>query len=407
MELTLKLLNGPMAGRSLRLPAGDLSVGVGDVDLQLALEGEITRVTLRVSPQGEVSLCDPVPCWIEGRRLQDERLPTGKIIDLAGLAFVLLAEGETFTERRIPERLPPGRWRLSRLQRRIAAGIVLAILLCAAAIAFYWEHHRESETDKVARLGIQRWLAVQHRQDSVKTLGFEWLQDGTVRIYGQCRWQKSLTGILEQLYAAGVFWRLETQCQDQLLEQVSALLEQSGYQDTEVTNGRYLGEVEISGDIQADEHWRSVVQQLASMEGLKRWSVRGHSSSQGRGLLEAVRKAGLMGLVNVEKQGQRLIVSGQLSAVQRKKLADGLVSLRQEIIFQQIPPQGMGNEQVFPQPLVSIGGNRKNPWLVLADGRRLQVGAVLSNEYEIVNIDPSTGIDLFRRGTLLHLPMTF
>ncbi|MCT4700507.1 type III secretion system inner membrane ring subunit SctD [Enterobacteriaceae bacterium H20N1] len=407
MKLTLKLLNGPMQGRSLRLPEGGITIGLGDTDLQLPLEGEFSRVTLRVTAEACVQLLEPAPCWVEGRKLQDRRLPPGKIIDLAGVAFVLLTEGETFTSRRIPERLVPGRWQFTRMQRRIATGVGLVLLMLASGIAFYYWQHQESEAEKVSRLGVQRWLVEQHRRDDLKRLGFEWLQDGTLRVYGQCPRQQVLTEVLQQLRIAGVFWRLETQCQDQLLDEIRQLLEQSGYRDVEVIDGRYPGEARICGDIQADARWQKVVKQLAEMEGLKRWDVSGRSATQGRGLLEAVRKAGALGQISLEKQGHRLIISGLLSAEQHTKLADALRPFRLETIFQQIPPRGTADSTLFPQPVVSIGGNRRNAWLVLADGRRLQVGTTLNNEYEIVHIDPASGIDLFRRGSLLHLPMTF
>lgn len=408
MELTLKLLNGPMQGRSLRLPAGELTIGVGDTDLQLPLEEDVSRVTLRIADDGEVQLSESIPCWIEGRQRQNDRLPTGKIIDLAGVVFVLLPEGESFIPRRIPERLAPGRWRLSHLQRRVVVCVALLVAVVLGGTAFYWWQHQESETEKMGRLGVQRWLAEQHRREELKTLGFEWLQDGTLRIYGQCRRQLPLTEVLQQLRIAGVFWRLETQCQDQLLDEVRQLLEQNGYQDVEVSDGHYPGEVRICGEIHADARWREVVKQLAEMDGLKRWSVSERSANQGRGLLEAIRQADLLGLVSLEKQGQRLIISGLLNPEQRKKLIAALKPFQLEPIFQQISPRSTADShQLFPQPVVSIGGNRRNPWLVLADGRRLQVGAMLNNEYEIVHIDPASGIDLFRRGSLLHLPSAF
>lgn len=406
MALTLKLLNGSMQGRSLRLPQGKLTMGLGDVDIQVAFDNGATLVSLDVV-ENEVRLLDKTPCWVEGRSLNGSLLPTHKIIDLAGQAFILLDEGETFMPRRIPERLAKGRWRLSRLQKRIVAGVILIAALAGVGMGGYLWQHQETESEKVERLGIQRWLNQQHQTPALRTLGFEWLRDGTLRVYGQCLQQSALDNVLHILRARGVFWRLETRCQDGLVEDVQFLLDQYGYKDIDVGNGKYPGEIRISGDIQADSHWQQVTQQLMLMDGLKSWSVVPRGTAGGRALLAAVRDSGLLGKVTISKEGNHLIISGKLTTTQKQVLENRLKTLREgdklTLVFQHIDPLSLGDENVFPSAVVSVGGSKSSPYLILADGRRLQAGALLQNGYEIAKIDPQSGVDIYRDGQLLHM----
>jgi len=407
MALTLKLLNGPLQGRSLNLPAGPLTLGLGDVDLQVAFDNGLSLVTLLVGEQG-VRLQDAVPCWVEGRVFQGEQLPVGKIIDLAGQGMVLLNEGESFIPRRIPERLAPGRWRLSRLQRRIVGAVLVGVLVITGCAALYWWQHQETVDEQVDRLGVQYWLAQQHQTQALRTLGFEWLGDGTVRIYGECLKQQALDNVLQILRSKGVFWHLETRCQDRLLDDVRDLLAQNGYQHAKVSNGHWPGEVRIRGDIHADERWNQVIRQFSELPGLKRWTVTGNHTNRAR-WLSAIRNAGLIGRLNMEKQNDRLVVSGLLSADEQQRLQQGLQSLLKEehltLIFQIIPPRSASGDDIFPLPIVSIGGGKASAWLTLTDGRRLQVGSVLRQGFEIAAIDPQRGVDVYRDGQLLHIAL--
>lgn len=407
MAVTLKFLNGPMQGRALTLPPGKVTLGLGDVDLQMVFENGISLATLQVQHDA-VELLEPHPCWVEGYALRGQRLPAGKIIDLAGQAFVLLNEGETFTFRRIPERLAPGRWRLSRPHRRIAAGALLLLLLCGALAGGYLWLHQETLDEKVDRLGVQRWLAQLHRTPALRTLGFDWLSDDTLRIYGQCLQQRDLNALLKVLRARGVFWHLETQCQDSLRDLVADLLEQNGYRDIRVSDGRMPGNIVIDGDIQADRRWEQVVSQLSALDGLKGWRVSRRGAQDGQTLLNIARRAGVLGKVSLERRAQRLIVSGILSAPQRAKLRQELAEWQKKqnisLVFQDISAAA-ADDALFPKPIISIGGNQREPYVALSDGRRLQVGARLASGYEIAHISVQTGIDLVREGSLLHLPV--
>lgn len=407
MALALKLLNGPMQGRALTLPDGPLTLGLGDVDLQVAFDNGISLVTLQVNGQN-VKLQHSVPCWVEGRSFTGNTLPLGKIIDLAGQGMVLLDAGESFEHRRIPERLATGRWRLSRLQKRFAVAVVFFTILAGCSVSFYWWQHQETISERVDRLGFERWLVQQHQTPALRTLGFEWLGDGTVRIYGECLKQQALNNVLQIMRNKGVFWHLEARCQDRLLEDVRDLLAQNGYQHTEVSDGYWPGEVRIRGDIHADQRWNQVTSQLADLPGLKSWTVSGTNANRTR-WLEAIRKAGLLGKLNMEKQNAHLVVSGLLKASEQQRLQKELQGLLKEehltLIFQIIPPRNTSGENIFPLPIISVSGSKASPYLTLSDGRRLLVGSILNEGFEIAAIDPQRGVDVYRDGQLLHIPL--
>ncbi|HEY3591034.1 MAG TPA: type III secretion system inner membrane ring subunit SctD [Buttiauxella sp.] len=405
----MKFLNGPMQGRDLTLPAGELTLGIGDVDLQAVFDNDISRIVLHVNEQS-VTLDDRVACWVEGRVFTGGMLPTGKIIDLAGQGIVLLNEGDSFTSRRIPERLAAGRWRLSRTQIRIISAVLgTALLVTGGSVLYLWQR-QETVDQLVDRLGVQRWLIQQHKTPALRTLGFEWRADGTVRIYGECLQQQALDSVLQILRNKGVFWRLETRCQDRLLDDVRDLLAEHGYLHVEVSNGSWPGEVRIRGNIRADDRWQQVVRQFAELPGLKRWSVSGSVAGRTQWLM-VVREAGLMGRLSMERQNDHLIVSGLLNAAEQQRLKRGLKTLieqeRLTLIFQLIPPRGARGSDIFPRPLASIGGGKDNPWLELTDGRRLQVGAALNEGFEIAGIVPGRGVDVYRDGQLLHISSSF
>lgn len=408
MSLTLKLLNGSLQGRVLKLPEGPLTLGSGDVDLQVAFEQDISLVSLQVTESG-VALVSPVSCWVEGRVFSGGILPVGRIIDLAGLGFVLLNDGESFIPRVIPERLAPGRWRLSRIQRRIMGAVLLSATLLVGCIALYWWQHQETVAEQVDRLGVQRWLVKQHQTPALKTLGFDWLNDGTVRIYGECLKQDSLERVLQILRTKGVFWHLETLCQDRLVDDVSDLLSQNGYLHSEVLNGHWPGEVRIRGDIRDGKRWDSVVRELEVLPGLKHWDVVSSNTNREQ-WLTILRASGFLGRLNMEKRDDRLIVSGLLSGQEQQHLQTVLQpilkSKRLRLILQNIPPRSAADDEIFPLPITSIGGSVADPYLTLTDGRRLQAGAVLNQGFEIANIDPQRGIDVYRDGQLLHISLS-
>lgn len=410
MALILKLLNGPMLGRTLKLPSGPLTLGVGDVDLQVAFDNGLSTVTLHVNDDN-VSLQSYADCWVEGRSFTGDVLPVGKVIDLSGQGMMLLNERDAFEFYRIPDRLTKGPWKvMPHLQRRIVGAVLTGVILISSCTALWWWQYKKTVSDVIDSVGIYQWLAQQHSSTELRELGFEWLQDGSVRIYGECMRQQALNNVLQILRSKGVYWRLETRCQDQLLNDVRDLLAENGYQSVEVGMGKLPGEVRIRGDIRADEHWNRVIKQFSDVPDLNRWSVSGRQSGHKK-WISAVSNTGLMGKVSMEWQERNLIISGLLTQADQQRLQTKLLPLLKDdgltLIFQIIPHRKVDDNSIFPLPIVSIGGNKRDAYLTFTDGRRLQVGASLNQGFQIVNIDPQSGIDVYRDGQLLHIETPF
>lgn len=233
---------------------------------------------------------------------------------------------------------------------------------------------------------------------------------GTIRFKGHCMDSRPLNALMIQLRRYGVLLREPMICQDQLLNNIRYVLHLFGYEQVTVSATDKPGEVAIQGAIQADDRWRQVVDMLAVMPGLAHWSVENQGDKQLKALLTQLRQAGLLGKLSIARSGDRLVVSGRLAPAQQSKLNQQLAQFSQRwepapvVIYQNIRPSEE-RQQLFPAAIVSVGGCEKNPFLELASGQRLQVGARLPNGYQIVAIDGVHGVELSREGQLVHVPL--
>lgn len=426
----LRLLNGPLAGRELALPAGELTLGQGDVDLQVPLEGLVTdrHVVLLVSEQG-FFLTSAVACWVAGKAWEDRTapLPLAQVIDLAGQGLLLGTVDSTLPLLPLPPRIVAadeqtgvtrlnnnraalreaarhyGRWIGRAGASTLMIGLLLAggsWLLSATAIG----HGLPTQSELVP------WLTQQLQQPGLSGLGFAWEGDGTIRFKGHCLDSRPFNALMIQLRRYGVLLREPMICQDQLLNNIRYVLHLFGYEQVTVSATDKPGEVAIQGAVQADDRWRQVVDMLAVMPGLAHWSVENPGDKQLKALLTQLRKAGLLGKLSIARSGDRLVVSGRLVPAQREKLNQQLAQFSQRwepapvVIYQNIRPSEE-RQQLFPAAIVSVGGCEQNPFLELASGQRLQVGARLPNGYQIVAIDGVHGVELSREGQLVHVPL--
>lgn len=425
----LRLLNGPLAGRELTLPAGELTLGQGDVDLQVPLEGLLPerRIVLQVSEQG-VCLTSKVACWIDGSPWEDHTavLPLSQVIDLAGQGLLLGAVDSTLPLLPMPRRVPAEgeqkvvvrpndstsfRETLRRHSRRgwqvgattLMIGSLLgggSWLLSAMALG----HGEPTQAE------LTPWLTQQLQQPSLSGLEFAWESDGSIRFKGHCLDSRPLNAVMIQLRRHGILLREPMICQDQLLNNIRYVLHLFGYEQCTVASTDQPGVVAIRGAIQADERWRQVVDMLAVMPGLAYWSVENQGDKQLKALLSQLREAKLLSKLSVARSGDRLVVSGRLPPAEQEQLNQQLAQFSQRwkpapvVIYQNIRPSEE-RQQLFPAAIVSVGGCEQNPFLELASGQRLQVGARLPNGYQIVAIDGVHGVELSREGQLVHVPL--
>jgi type III secretion protein D len=425
----LRLLNGPLVGRELALPAGEFTLGQGDVDLQVPLEGLVPdrRVVLLVSEQG-VFLTSKVACWIGGEPWEDHTtpLPLAQVIDLAGQGLLLGLVDSSLPLHPMPLRIAvePQQKAVIRLSQTAAfqeatrrwgrwgwqlGAITLTIgsllgggswLLSAMAT----DHNKPTQTE------LTPWLTQQLQQPALSGLSFAWESDGTIRFKGHCLESQPLNSVMLQLRRYGILLREPMICQDQLLNNIRYVLNLFGYEQVTVAGTDQPGVVAIRGAIQADERWRQVVDMLAVMPGLSHWSVENQGDKQLKSLLIQLRKAKLLGKLSISRSGDRLVVSGRLTATQQSQLKQQLAQFSQKwepapvVIYQNIRPSEE-RQQLFPAAIVSVGGCEQNPFIELATGQRLQVGARLPNGYHIIAIDGVHGVELSREGQLVHVPL--
>lgn len=412
----MKLINGPLGGREISLPAGTLLMGQGvEVDLCVPLEGEAAQVGLRVEEEGVFLPTSYPTCWVDGHPWDagEGPLPFGKVVDIAGQAVIFGKIGEHIAFIAMPPRvLPSGtRWELQRLQSWgwWGAGIMMLLLGGIAGVAWQLQSGG-GQHGAVDRTILQGWLEQQSSKPPYKELKFNWQHDGTLSLEGRCRDSRELRGLLETLRQNQIFVREKALCDDQLRSNVQYILNLYGYEQVSVHTTDQLGRIAILGAIQADERWRKVVDMLAVLPGLEGWSVANQNDEQVQGLLNQLRRREALKQLSVVRAKEAIIVSGELDQKQQRQLEVVLAEFCQKwasapkVIYQNIRPEE-SQKELFPAAIISIGGSTRSPFVELANGVRLQVGARLPSGFQIVHIDGARGIDLARDGLLVHVPL--
>lgn len=398
MSLQIEFLNGLFQGRILNAPIGILTIGENDADIEIKLQGEAENIELIFDNNDFVRISAPTKCHINGRAKILTELPINEVIEISGVIFLLAKEGSPPTEKKVKDR--------SKTSLVMVTIFSIFVLLMIIASFFYYEKDRKEHQES-----LQDWLVSQHSVPALRELGIEVKPDMTMNIYGHCSDQNTLNDFLEGLKKRGIRYYLETQCQDSVIDQVRYILDENGFSAVNITNGLYLGDLVLKGDIQSDEKWHRIVKELTSIQGLDKWSVsRGAKKNQGDTLLKASRRSNLLGSVSIIKRDKQLIVSGEIDDLQREAFEDEvmeyLTNNHLTVIYQDIPNNNLKLGDFFSKQLVSIGGNIKKPYILLTDGTKLEKGAKIKNGYEIVNISSEGGLDVYKDGSLIHLTIT-
>jgi len=411
----IKFLNSPLAGRELFLREGPFSIGSGDCDVYVALlEGDATEIVFEVGSQG-VSLPAAGKLWCDGvgQTLEaGEYLPQGVCLDIAGVQFAL---GET--ESSLDPVVAVARRQDVTIQ---AAGSKvfqkIALLLAVVSIAVlggsvYWVNRAQPEVDAILSYAeVQKKVTEFQKKTSLEGINFNWQKNGVVKISGQCKSEKNLQPVLALFKSNNINYALDAVCDDRLIKNVTDVLQLNGFDRVLAYMDKTPGKVIISGEVEEDHRWQQVVNLLNDVQGLRSWTVKSVNDKELVDLINALRKSELLPMLSVQRVDERIVVSGHLNNRDR----DALYSLirdhmrtfpgTQEIVYQNINTSSSALG-IFPAPIVSVGGNSEFPYVILQDGTRLQKGAVLPGGYQIANIDSINGIELSKRGGLLHLPL--
>ncbi|AAQ60266.1 type III secretion system inner membrane ring subunit SctD [Chromobacterium violaceum] len=399
----LKWLNGPLAGRELELPAGELRLGGDDPDIALALE-EGAATVLTVTPEG-VTMAPPVPVWVEGLPWDaGQALPLGQAIDLAGQGLVL-AEADaalamlTLPSRRLPEvatTKPAARsWRL-------AGGIVLICAALATAVLL-WPKPVEPPL-----FDARAWLAREMADPGLSGVKAEWDERGVVRLSGLCASSKAIERLRGRMREQGLNFSDESLDADTLRRQVRQVLELNGYREVEVSAGAKPDQVVIHGAIQANAAWLRASTQLRAISALNGWRVVNDRAELFGRLVDRLSRQRLLDGLSIGVSGQELLISGQLPperarAVAAEAAAFNADGTRLKARFQNIPAAAPA-ANILPAAIVSVGGNANSIYVELANGMRLQQGGTLPSGYRIYALS-HTALTLIQEQRLVSIPL--
>ncbi|OHX19170.1 type III secretion system inner membrane ring subunit SctD [Chromobacterium sphagni] len=399
----LKWLNGPLAGRDLELPAGELRLGGDDPDIALALE-EGAATVLTVTPEG-VTMAPPVPVWVEGLPWDaGQKLPLGQAIDLAGQGLVLAeADGAmamlTLPSRRLPEVVttkPAARpWLL-------AGGIVL-ISAALTAVLLLWPKPVEPPP-----FDARAWLAREMADPGLSGVKAELDERGVVRLSGLCASSQAIERLRGRMREQGLNFSDESLDADTLRRQVRQVLELNGYREVEVSAGHAPDQVLIYGAIQANAAWLRASTQLRAISALNGWRVVNDRAELFGRLVDRLSRKGLLDGLSIGVSGQELLISGQLPPERARAVAAATAAFnadgpRLKARFQNIPAAAPA-ANILPAAIVSVGGNANSIYLELANGMRLQQGGTLPSGYRIYALN-HTALTLIQEQRLVSIPL--
>ncbi|MRT05900.1 type III secretion system inner membrane ring subunit SctD [Ewingella americana] len=406
MSQYIHFLNGPLQRQCLMLPEGSLICGMSpESDIIFPLEGSIEQFILAVG-DGLVELVSEAPCQVAGKKSAVSLLPHDTLVDIAGCEFVLsLSESTPDLPSTALVQLAPIAGRAVTLSPGLLGFIGMVLMVIVVSVLWL----KKPDTSATSLQDIQQW-SKQELAVNLRDLHLNWRSDGQVTLSGYYADQKMIQPLLQQLKHYGVPYQQMAFNEEDLRDALTDLAAQNGFEDLKISRGLNPGSVEISGAIIADNNWRQFLDGLQEIEGLNSWHVQNLTMMNTSELLKLVKQLNLLGLVSIERHKQIYTITGLLNASQRDALNKGIEDLtggvKGRIYFQNMSPASP-SDSVFPQPVTSVGGSKNKPFIELADGQRLQPGARLANNYEVVAIDAKRGIDLLGEDQLLHYTFNF
>lgn len=384
----LKLLNGPLAGRTLQLPAGPFSIGSDDCDLSLPLEAGVTA-TLDIS-EDQVLLKDTTPCWVRGRPHRGP-LPLAVAIDLAGIHVVIDRPDVDIGNLAVVPRVRPAR-----------AYIPITLIAIAILAALGWASYPKPQPPAPTP---QDWLPqALHEQPGLRA---HWLDKHRLQLSGHCHSSEQLSALSARLQQSDVWLEESLTCDDDLQREVLAILQGSGYTDITVKIGDD-GRAIIDGPIHKGANLTDIAGALDRLPGLHGWQFTDHQADEFASLIQSLRQNQLLAGLSIQPTPGGWLLSGQLdpsaqSAVQHVIETLNTDASRNHYRFLSAPSTA-DTALYLPSPLSNVGGNATTPYLELTNGMRLQTGSAVQRGMTIVNIAPS-GVSLADGHRLIFLPL--
>lgn len=396
----LKWLNGPLVGRELLLPLGDLQLGGPDADIALQLEHD-TQATL-VTTADSVKLTGSAPVWVDGCPWDAAQpLPLERFIDVAGQAFVLGSRDANLPTLELLPRRAAGRAKLARWQKWSGLAGVAGLAL-GAVLLLAWTAPQTPPFDRAA------WLATQLRQPALAGLSVAHDAHGTLVLEGLCASSEAVQVLRTQLRDQGLQVRDQTMGADTLRRNVRDVLALNGYRESDVESGATLDTVIIHGALTADAAWPHIVMQLQAIPALRSWQVINDRPVLFERLLTLLATRASLDGLSISLVGKTLLVSGQVAPLRAPAITEAIALFNQEnpqwnAMFQSLP-SSLQASTLLPAAIVSVGGQADSIYVELANGMRLQSGSVLPSGFQIRMIS-HTSMVLVKDVQLVSLPL--
>lgn len=402
VRFKLRLLSGELNGRELSLPEGEFTLGEQGCDVLLPLsQGQV--LTLIIS-KNQIMLQVSGTVWVNGFKHDLQvPIPLRQVIEAAGLALILGEETDVLSEIKIPRR--------SGARLLLWLSMVTFVLLFLFVMLIFWFTQQSSRLFSYLPPDIPTQLSTQLKQPALEGIKAGWLSDGSVMLSGHCTSSSAVIQLQNFLVRNQIIFRNKLVCDDHLTASVSDVLHQYGYQNIEVRTGKTPGNVILYGAIEMGGQWLKVQETLATVAGLKGWTVVNSHNGQIPRLVEHLRALGLLGYLSMTQSPKDIVISGVLSPEQQQQLKQMLTTLagpqsdELPVRYQNIPASDQ-TTQLLPAAIASYGGNSHSKFVQLANGTRLQQGTVLPNGYKIIFIS-ELGISLLKENSLIQIPMNF
>ncbi|WP_145519510.1 type III secretion system inner membrane ring subunit SctD, partial [Yersinia bercovieri] len=282
----LRLLNGELKGRELRLPEGKFTLGEQGCDVLLPLpQGEI--LTLVIS-EHQIMMQVAGEVWVNGfRHNLQQALPLKQAIETSGLILVLGEENDVLSGVKITPR--------AGAHLLLWLSVVTLILLSLLLILIFWVMQQPKELQAYFTPDMPTQLSEQLKKPALQGVKGSWLSDGSVMLSGHCTSSSAIINLQNFLVLNHIVFQNQLVCDDHLITSINDVLHQYGYQDVEVKIGEKSGDIILHGSIEMGAQWLDVQKALASVAGLKSWKVVNTHDGQISLLVERLKKLGLLG----------------------------------------------------------------------------------------------------------------
>ncbi|WP_299493655.1 type III secretion system inner membrane ring subunit SctD [uncultured Shewanella sp.] len=415
MALQYKLLwlNGPLKGRELQLPSGQLTIG-SDGDILANLEGT-EEICLNVN-EADIYLQSDVHGLIDSEEdTFDKALPYHKAIEVAGVAFAVAPIDEPMTISELPSaqvattKKAVKNKKSTKKTKTVHWGLFSVAIIITLLIGYIVTL---AAPEKEPKKTIQQWTQSQISQKALPHITTAWSSDTQVTLSGYYNDIVNFNLLTESLKAKNVRLIQDAVYVKQLLNNVRMILAENHYTNLQVTADTILpGKINISGAIQSGEQWDNTAKMLRSINGLKEWKVTNQASNQVKDLIDKLRGKHLLEGIMVTRANETIRVTGQVNSHIETAINQAIEQIKKErssvyqIQFLNIPIHDELNK-LLPSEIVSIGGNTSSPYIELANGDRLWNKTRLDNGY-IINFIDEYGIDLTNKGEVIHVPFIF